>query len=252
MSSLTTSIVVFVAALAAALLGYALQRPLRLLTPDDAMRASARVAVGQVSMLTIIVLGMVTSAARDTYNSGNRVVLERAVQTLELDRVLNAYGVEASEARAKLRETADSRIRAMQSAESYASADQQSMTDQSKGNGIYGAVHALAPTTEFQRDLRTQALSHAVKLAESRWFFTLHSAASPGLFIFVVGLWIGLQTFCMGLFGERNRASYIAIVVLAIVFASAALLLLELEEPFSGFLRVSVDPLERAVQLLGK
>ncbi len=252
MSSLTTSIVVFVAALAAALLGYALQRPLRLLTPDDAMRASARVAVGQVSMLTIIVLGMVTSAARDTYNSGNRVVLERAVQTLELDRVLNAYGAEADEARVKLTATVRGRIQAMQSAENYASADQLAVADESKTSGIYGAVHALAPTNEFQRDLRNQALAHAVKLAESRWFFSLHSAANPGLFIVIVGLWIGLQTFCMGLFGERNRASYIAIVVLAIVFASAALLLLELEEPFSGFLRVSVDPLERAAQFLGR
>ncbi len=252
MSSLTTALFVFVAAITAALLGYAMQRPLRLATPGDEIRASARVAIGQVSMLTIIVLGMVTSAARDTYNSGNRVMVERAVQTLELDRVLNAYGSEADHARVKLSETVRSRIQAMQSAESYASADEESVTDSSKGAGIYGAVHALSPTNEFQRDLRNQALAHAVKLAESRWFFTLHSAANPGLFIFVVGLWIGLQTFCMGLFGERNRASYIAIVVLAIVFASAALLLLELEEPFSGFLRVSVDPLEKAAQFLGR
>ena len=203
-------------------------------------------------MPTIVVLGMVTSAARDSYTSGNRVMVERAMQTLELDRVLDIYGAEAAEARSKLKQTVQGRIHAMQSPENYALADVESLADNAKSGGLYGAIYALSPADDFQRDLRGQALAHAVKLGETRWFFSLHAAANPGLFIFIVGLWIGLQTFCMGLFGERNRASYIAIVVLAIVFASAALLLLELEEPFSGFLRVSVEPLEKAAQFLGR
>ena len=49
MSSLTTSIVVFVASIVAALLGYALQRPLRLAAPGDEMRSAARASASCLS-----------------------------------------------------------------------------------------------------------------------------------------------------------------------------------------------------------
>ncbi len=203
-------------------------------------------------MPTIVVLGMVTSAARDSYTSGNRVMVERAMQTLELDRVLNADGAEADEARSKLNETVRSGFHATQSAQNHASADGESLADSANSGSLCGAIHALSPADDVQRDLRSHALAHAAKLAKTRWVLSLQTAAHPGLSIFTGGLWIGLQTFCMGLCGEKNRASYIAIVVLAIVFASVALLLLELEDPFRGILRVLVEPLEKAAECLGR
>ncbi len=252
MSPLVTSLIVFFGSIAVAALGFSLQRPLRLETQDQRTHASARAAIGQLAMLTIIVLGMVTAAVRDTYSSSNSVVSQSAVDAVALDRILEAFGPDASEARQQLKRTILDRIEFMQSDDTYATADRQAVTDGSIAEGIYGAVYALRPDTDMKRDLRDRALQRISALTQSRWFFSVRPSPTPGVFLFVVGLWIFLQSFSLGLFGERNRADYFAICMLAVVFSSAAFLLLEVDEPFDGFLRVSVEPLQAAVQLMGR
>ncbi len=252
MSPLATLALVLLGCIAVAALGFCLQRPLGLDKQDQRTHASARAAIGQIAILAIIVLGMVTAAVRDSYNSSNNVVSQSAVDALALDRILEAYGPDAVGARQQLRQSMLDRIEFMQSDDVYAAADLHAVTDGTIAEGVYGAVYALQPSTDMQRDLLDRALDRISALTQSRWFFSVRPSATPGVFLLVVGLWISLQFFSLGLFGERNRADYVVICLLAVVFSSAGFLLRELEEPFNGYLRVSIEPLQAAVQLMGR
>lgn len=260
MDPLVLSIVVLLATLSAAAIGFLLHGAGPFADQGDEQRSAVRLAVGLMSTLTAIVLGMVTSSAKDTFDQANEMVAGLAVDTITLDKLLDSYGPETAEIRRQLLDDLRYRIDRLQSPDTYARADLEAATLVPRVEMLYASVVNLASASELQKMLQARALDMIGgrvgfgegNMAQKRWLFTVRPASVPSVFIVVVTIWLVLEFLCFGLFSPRRTAVFVSILVAAIVLSSAMFLLLELEDPIDGFFKVSVEPLRRAETLLNR
>src|SRR5882724_9449153 len=97
------SAILFAVLVGAALLG----RRVHGYLPEAHLRADSRdavkLAMGLVATMTALVLGLLVSSAKGTYDTARSEVIQMAAKVAFLDRVLALYGPEAAEARGELR-----------------------------------------------------------------------------------------------------------------------------------------------------
>lgn len=119
--------------------------------------------------------------------------------------------------------------------------------------GLTDAIRALSPRDEVQRSLQLRALELAETLLRARWLAIVVTRTSiPVPFLMVLLFWLTLTFTSFGLFAPRNMLVVTVLVVCALSVASAVFLVLEMDGPFDGLLRVSPDPLRRAHELLNR
>ena len=86
------------------------------------------------------------------------------------------------------------------------------------------------------------------ELAQTRWLLSEQSASSIQTpFLLVLILWLGIIFASFGLFAPRNGTVYAVIFLSALSLSTAVFLILELDQPFDGAIRISDAPL-RTVQ----
>jgi hypothetical protein len=82
---------------------------------------------------------------------------------------------------------------------------------------------------------------------QARWIVAAdRNNAVPLPFLLVLLFWLTISFTSFGLFAPRNATVITVLFVCAVSVASALFMVLEMEAPFSGFIRVSVDPLRYA------
>src|SRR4030095_8742130 len=103
MNMVFIAIILFACLVAAALLGRRVHRYL----PEDHLstdsRDAVKLAMGLVATMTALVLGLLVSSAKGTYDTARSEVIQMAAKVAFLDRALALYGPEAAAARGELR-----------------------------------------------------------------------------------------------------------------------------------------------------
>lgn len=64
--------------------------------------------------------------------------------------------------------------------------------------------------------------------------------------------WLTVLFTSFGLYGPRNVTVVATLFVTALSVSSAIFLILQLDEPWEGFIQISSAPLRKAVMLLGQ
>jgi hypothetical protein len=67
----------------------------------------------------------------------------------------------------------------------------------------------------------------------------------------IVVFWLAILFFSFGLFGPSNPTAVAALVVAALSVSASIFLILELDQPFSGFIQISNQPMLNALSQLG-
>ena len=102
MNTTFTALIVFGCLVGAVLLG----RALRGLLPEEHLTADSRdtikLAMGLVATMAALVLGLLVSSAKGSYDTERSEVIQMAAKVTFLDRVLAAYGPEAAGVRGRL------------------------------------------------------------------------------------------------------------------------------------------------------
>src|SRR5215472_7951965 len=111
MNTTLTALIVLACLITDVLLG----RTLRRLLPENHLSADSRdvvkLAMGLVATMSALVLGLLVSSAKGSYDTERSEVIQMAAKVAFLGRVLDAYGPEAADVRAQFRDTVE---RAMQ------------------------------------------------------------------------------------------------------------------------------------------
>src|SRR2546429_7588453 len=96
------SVILFVILVVAAFLG----RRVRHYLPEAHLSADSRdavkLAMGLVATMTALVLGLLVSSEKGTYDTARSEVIQMAAKVAFFDRVLTLYGPEAAQARGEL------------------------------------------------------------------------------------------------------------------------------------------------------
>jgi hypothetical protein len=246
MNTNLTSLVVLAVLLAALMAG----RWIRSLLPEHHLstesRDTVKVAMGLVGTMTALVLGLLVSSAKSSYDTTRGEVLQMAAKVALIDRIFAVYGAEAAPARAQFREVIQGAIQQIWPEGRDGTANL--ALNIQAGNALYFAIQALSPKDETQRALKVQAISMVMDLAQLRTLLSAQSTPSISKPMLVVVIsWLVVIFLSFSLLAPSNATANFALVISAVSVAGAIFLVLELDRPFSGMVRISSEPMVNAL-----
>jgi hypothetical protein len=253
MGSLTIACVMFGCVLVSTLAAMAVARRL----PDHHLSGESRdvvkLGLGVIATLTALVLGLLVAATKGTYDGQSGTVKEAAAQLAVLDRILARYGLDAGEARTHLRALTEAVLEQIWPHDAAAKIDFSGGPMRRAGEALFETVAALEPKSDSQRLLKSRAQEIIVGLSQLRQRLMVNSERSiPAPLLVVLGIWQATLFAGFGLLAPRN-ATTLAVLVICMVSVSGALfLVLELDRPFEGLVRVSETPLRSVLVHLGE
>jgi hypothetical protein len=246
-----TSITVLAALLTALVVGTWIRRllPEHHLSPDS--KDTVRLAMGLVGTMAALVLGLLVSSAKSSYDTTRGEVLQMAAKVALIDRIFATYGPEAMQVRAQFRDVVQGAIQQMWP-EGHDQPANLGPNIQA-GSALYSAIQSLSPKDEAQRSLKAQAASQVVELAQLRTLLLAQSTPSVSKpMLVVVVSWLVVIFLSFSLLSPSNGTANLALVIASVSVAGAIFLILELDRPFSGMVRISSEPMVNALREAAK
>jgi hypothetical protein len=245
MNPIATSVIVFACVFGGALAGLSL----RIRLPDqhlqDDSRDVVKLGIGVVATMAALVLGLLVSSAKGSFRTSDEVALG-AAKIVQLNHALAKYGDETKQIRGALRRYVEASADALTSGEK--SRLMQFRTSASKADDVEVAIRALVPRSEAQRELRSLALTLMQDWSANRSLLWLqqYSSVSTTLLVVVVA-WFALIFLGFGLFSPRNGTVVATLFLCALAVSGALFLILEMDTPLEGVIRISDGPTRNAL-----
>ena len=251
MSALAIGSVVFVCVFGGALLGMVL----RSFLPDRHLSADSkdlvRLGMGLLATMAALVLSLLIASAKGSYDTQRNEVTQMAANVVFLDRAMAHYGPESKEARDLLRRYVASVLDQMWPPTGSGSAELNLAA--TAVESLYEKIQALSPQNDGQRALRADARQVTIDLGRTRSLLVAQSGSSiPIPFLVILTFWITVLFVSFGLFAPRNGTVVVTLFVCALSVSGATYLILELDQPFQGFIHISSAPLRGALAHLGQ
>jgi hypothetical protein len=249
--SLTVSALVFGCVFGGALFGLVLRTALpdHHLNPDS--KEVVKLGTGLVATLAALVLGLLVSSTKSSYDTKKGEVTEMSADILLLNHVLVHYGPEAKAARAALqRAVAASIDRIWTEHTSPTTLPAPGSTD---ADVVYQEIHQLSPANEMQRALQTEARDLCARIGRTRLMLFEQQGSSVYLpLLLALVFWLTTIFFSFGLLSPRNATVVGTLLICALSVAGAVFLILELDRPFDGIIQISDAPMRSALAHLGR
>jgi len=242
-------LIVFAFTLGGALVGNGLRANLPDHHLDDESRDTVNLGIGLVATMTALVLGLVTASAKNSFDVMDTGVKHTAMDVLTLDRLLARYGPETAEIRSALKRAVANRVDALSPETSSRGIELDPMRSGAAAGAesLADAIQLLTPRDDLERSLQSRARDLAEEILQTRWLVLAGVGPSvPVPFIMILVFWLTVTFGSFGLFAPRNGTVFAVLFVCAVSVGSAVFLILELDGPFDGFLKVSVEPLRYA------
>jgi hypothetical protein len=253
LSPLTIAGLAFACILGSALLGLFVGRALPGHHLSGESKDAVKLGLALIATLTALVLGLLVASAKGTYDTQNSAIQQMSADVLLLDRVLTRYGPETKDAQELLRRGVTLLLDSLWPADSTRTANLVPGAARAELEAFYDKVADLAPKNNAQRTLQARALEITTDLGKTRLrLFAQRNSAIPVPFLSVLVFWLVILFAGYGLMAPRN-ATVVAVLIVCILSVSAALfLILELDRPFEGLLRISSAPMRDALTQLGQ
>jgi hypothetical protein len=215
-------------------------------------RESVKQGLALITTLSALVLALLVAGAKGTYDAQQSAVRQLAGDVLLLDRLLALYGPETKESRELLLHAAAATVGRLWPGDNSRPADLTPGEARADFEAFYLNVAGLAPQNDAQRSLKARALDVTTSLAQTRFrLFAQKDSSIPIPFLVVLVFWLMILFAGWGLFAARNATVVTMFIVCALSVSCALFLILELDRPFEGLLRVSSSPLHDAASQLG-
>jgi hypothetical protein len=230
---------------------------LRAALPEDHFNNESKDAIklgtGLIATMTALVLGLMTASAKSSFDAQDTLVKNAAADVLTLDRVLARYGPETKEIRDSIRRLVAVRIDEIWPADGSRPVMLDPSTVAPEVEKITDRIQALFPHDETQWRLQRRAMDITEGLLKSRWFmFGGMSATVLVPFLVALVFWLTVTFMSFGLFAPRNATVIIVMFLCALSVSSVVFLILEMDSPFEGMIKVSDAPLRYALSHLGQ
>lgn len=251
MNTTLTALIVFGCLVGAVLIGRTLRRLLPEAHLSTDSKDAVKLAMGLVATMSALVLGLLVSSAKATYDTQRTEVILMASKIAFFGRVLAAYGPETAGVRALLRDMVDEATQQMWPGQMHRPVDR--TPDVQAGNLVYAALQRLSPQNDMQTALKSQATTQAVELAQIRSLLAAQSvpSVSPAMLIILVA-WLVVIFVGFSVLAPPNATTVFALMISALAVSGAIFLILELDQPFGGLIGISSEPMLKALHQLAQ
>jgi len=251
MSPLLTSLIAFACIFGGAFLGLLIRYrlPDRHLSGDT--KDIVRQGTGLIATLASLVLGLLIASANGKFETESSQVKQLIANIVLLDGTLTLYGPETDGIRAVLRREIGVVADRIWQENNPGFGKTPTFVATHLGMSLYDEVFKLAPKTEAQRFLQTQAMDEITGLGKIRLLlFTNAGGSIPIPFLVVLIGWLTLIFASISLFAESSARAIAVLCIFSLAATAAIFLILELGQPFAGLMMISDQPLRDALPAL--
>jgi hypothetical protein len=252
MKPITISLIAFACVFGGSLVGMIL----RMILPERHFGPEAqdviKLGLGLIVTMNALVLGLLISAAKTSYDAKHALVAQMAADVILADRSLALYGSETNEGRIALHELVADLIEQIQALRGDLPRSSSSELKVGAAD-FYQIVRKLSPHNDEQRALKTEVLRISLEVAQIRAVaLTQQGRSIPMPFLIVLTFWLTILFIGFGLFAPPNLTVLAALCVCAFSVSAAIFMVIEMDEAFVGIMRISNEPLRNAIAVIGK
>jgi hypothetical protein len=239
---------VFIVTFGAGLIGLALHHKLAETHRSSESKDTVRLVQALIASIATLVLSLLIASASTHYRTQADGLAELASDIIVLDIALAHSGADADPARRELRAMVEAAL------EHRVLSHEESPIDTVRFDAFHNAIAALRPSNAAEHASQQRALDMAGRLVQGRVLLLMKAAINDVQwpFLGVLVSWLAMLFLAMGVFSRANRLIIVAIFAGAVTVGGAIFLILELEQPRVGLLRVSDRPLRFALHHLGQ
>jgi hypothetical protein len=253
MNSLTIGFISAGCVFGGVLLGMLLQKvlPQHHLASDS--KDTVKVGAGMLATLTALVLGLLVSSAKGSFDAMNAGIAQTGAKIIQFDHILADYGPETKEVREQLRHTVASVIERIWPEKKGGVGGLRALESVDAAETLQAKLRELTPKNDLQKSLLTQASQIGSDVLQTRLLLMEGQQNTlPTSFLVLLIFWLTGLFISFGLFAPRNGTVLAVLLICALSVSSAIFLVLEMDRPLDGFIKASNAPLRKAVELIGK
>ena len=253
MNSLTIGFISAGCIFAGVLLGMLLQKVLPEHHLDTPSKDTVKVGAGMLATLTALVLGLLVSSAKSSFDAMNAGIAQTGAKIILFDHILADYGPETKEVREQLRHTVASVIERIWPEQKGAVGGLRALESVDAAETLQAKLRELTPKNDLQKSLLAQASQISSDMLQARLLLMEGQQNTlPSSFLVLLIFWLTGLFISFGLFAPRNGTVLAVLLICALSVSSAIFLVLEMDRPLDGFIKASNAPLRKAVELIGK
>ena len=235
------------------LLGMLLQKVLPEHHLDTPSKDTVKVGAGMLATLTALVLGLLVSSAKSSFDAMNAGIAQTGAKIILFDHILADYGPETKEVREQLRDTVASVIERIWPEKKGGLGGLRALESVDAAETMQAKLRELTPKNDLQKSLLAQASQISSDMLQARLLLMEgQQNILPTSFLVLLIFWLTGLFISFGLFAPRNGTVLAVLLICALSVSSAIFLVLEMDRPLDGFIKASNAPLRKAVELIGK
>jgi hypothetical protein len=253
MNSLTIGFISAGCIFGGVLLGMLLQKVLPEHHLDTPSKDTVKVGAGMLATLTALVLGLLVSSAKSSFDAVNAGIAQTGAKIILFDHILADYGPETKEVREQLRHTVASVIEKIWPEKKGGVGGLRALESVDAAETLQAKLRELTPKNDLQKSLLAQASQISSDMLQARLLLMEGQQNTlPSSFLVLLIFWLTGLFISFGLFAPRNGTVLAVLLICALSVSSAIFLVLEMDRPLDGFIKASNAPLRKAVELIGK
>jgi len=248
MNSITVSLAVTLCVFAGGVGGLVLHRIVPKAHMTKETQDVIRLGTGMLSVMASLVLGLLIATGKSTYDRADADNRSYAAELILLNETLRDYGNAAAVPRALLRQYTAQALRDVWPEPGEGPVRVENQEAGETLEHVREAIRALTPVDAGQRWLQDQALQINVSLLRQRWLLIEQNGPSVRpVVIAILVSWITLLFASFGLNAPRNGTVVVAFLVCSLAIGGSIFLILEMDNPFTGILKISSEPMVSAL-----
>lgn len=221
---------------------------------------SVRLLMGMLLTFSALVLGLLTSNAKQRFDGLNDDLSMLGASLIQLDHRLRTYGADADDIRALLRQYTAAAIADSWPEQPRPQGDYPLFPADSTRPGIEGAqlgnmlsevdlrIERLAPADELHRQIAVRMRDRAATVIQQRWnliFAARSTVAWP--FLLTLTTWLAIIFAIFGVTSPPSRFVFAVVALAALSIASPLYLILDYSDALGGTITLSSQPLRTAL-----
>ena len=219
----------------------------------DNSKDTVKVVAGMIATLAALVLGLLVASAKNSFDTINAAITQNGAKVILLDRVLATYGQETKEIREQLRRAVAAGIEMFWPEEKAGGSGLAGFERANAMEVVQAKLRELKPATDVQRQLLSQAEQISNDMLQARWLLIEQAqSALPVPFLVVLLFWLTMLHMSFGLFAARNATVITVLLISALSVSGAILIIIEMNHPLQGMVKVSSAPMRKALEHLGQ
>jgi hypothetical protein len=207
-----------------------------------------KMSVGLIATLSALVLGLLIATGKTSFDARVTQVRQIAANAVLLDQTLAQYGNDAARARGALRQTFGLMVDRVWNENNSTSRGPSPFQMTGAADSFIQSLVNLPASTDFQRALKTEIVGTANEIAKDRLSLFVQGRDTISMpFLTILVFWL---TVIFGVFGLLTRFNLLVAVITllcAVSVSGSIFLILDLNRPFDGMMRIPSAQMRNAL-----